>query len=54
MAEWNAYYRNEDDDEGQDEGEEAAGEIRAEASASCHRSLKHLACMSLRCQTNTF
>lgn len=29
MAEWNAYYRNEDDEEGQDEGEEAAGETRA-------------------------
>lgn len=29
MAEWNAYYRNEDEEEGQDEGEEAAGETRA-------------------------
>lgn len=26
MAEWNAYYRNEDDEEGQDDGEEAGGE----------------------------
>ncbi|XP_075890908.1 X-ray repair cross-complementing protein 6 [Nelusetta ayraudi] len=28
MAEWNAYYRNEDDEEGQDEGEEAGGDFK--------------------------
>lgn len=26
MADWNAYYRNDDDEEGQDEGEETGGE----------------------------
>lgn len=34
MAEWNAYYRNENDEEGQDEGEEAAGETRAAVASS--------------------
>lgn len=29
MAEWNAYYRNEDDEEGQEDGEEAGGETTA-------------------------
>lgn len=29
MADWNTYYRNDDDDEGQDEGEETGGEMRA-------------------------
>lgn len=36
MPEWNTYYRNEDDEEGQDEGEEAGGETRtAVAQRSC-------------------
>lgn len=35
MAEWNAYYRNEDDEEGQDEGEEAGGETRAAVAQRC-------------------
>lgn len=29
MAQWNAYYQNEDNEEGQDEGEEAGGGTRA-------------------------
>lgn len=29
MADWNAFYRNDDDEEGQDEGEETGGEMRA-------------------------
>lgn len=29
MANWNAYYRHDDDEEGQDEGEETGGEMRA-------------------------
>lgn len=36
MPEWNAYYRNEDDEDGQDEGEEAGGETN---SAVAQRSL---------------
>lgn len=29
MAEWNAYYRNEDEDEERDEGEQPGGEVNA-------------------------
>lgn len=28
MAEWNAYYRGEDDDEEQEEGEQSGGEVK--------------------------
>lgn len=29
MAEWNAYYRNEDEEEEQEEGEQSGGEMKA-------------------------
>lgn len=37
MAEWNAYYRNEDEEEEQEEGEQSGGEIKAS-------SLLHVKC----------
>lgn len=54
MAEWNAYYRNDDEEEGQEEGDQPGGEMKASHLHHASEVVMQVACHAVWCQEVQF